>query len=182
MKYAWIFQQRWLKGGFIDFEETEINTSIAILMQLAWAGHSNPGTFVCSSLWLCSHVGNVSRNKSKIWKQSDVASEHETPGVVAFCNRMERNLNFCINRTHQASFQQKCFYPCKYLFSGRYLKWLLTKHLLSQVLRDIYLSWISRKPPAGPRLDSGPWSLQSLLSVWRNPISGNTAGVWKVWV
>lgn len=25
----------------------------------------------------------------------------------------------------------------------------LTKHLLSQVLRDIYLSWISRKPAAG---------------------------------
>lgn len=79
-----------------------------------------------------------------------MASEHKTPGVVAFCNRMERNLNFRINRTHQTSFQQKCFYPCKYLFLGRYLKWLLTKHLLSQVLRDIYLSWISRKPAVGP--------------------------------
>ena len=47
----------------------------------------------------------------------------------------------------------------------------LTKHLLSQVLRDIYLSWISRKPAAGARLDSGPRFLQSLS------ISGNTAGV-----
>ena len=165
----------------LTFRETWINTSITTLIQLVWAEHSNPGTFVCTGLWLCSHVRNVSRNKSKI-KQSDVASEHETPAVVAFCSRMERNLNFSTNRTHQASFHQKCFYPCKCLFSGRCSKWLLTKHLLCQVLGDIYLSWISRKPAVRARLDSGPWFLQSLLSVWRNSISGNAAGVWRVWV
>lgn len=181
MKYAWIFQWQWLKRGFTDFQDTWINTSSAPLKQLVWIRSSNPGTFVCTGLWLCSHVRNVSRNKSKIWKQSDVASEHEIPGVVAFYNRMERNLNFGTNKTHQASLPQKCFYPCKCLFSGRCSKRLLTKHLLSQVLGDIYLSWISRKPAVGARLDSGPGFLQSLLSVWRNSISGNPAGVWKVW-
>lgn len=150
MKYAkypnsndWWEDSRTLKR--LEYQCRHLNIAL-VWEEWAEARHSNPGTFVCTGLCLCSDVRDESRNKSKSWKQNNVASEHETPRVVAFCNRMETNLSFSPNRTHQASFHQKCFYPFKCLFSGRCSKWLLTKHLLSQILGDIYLSRISRKP------------------------------------
>lgn len=78
-----------------------------------------------------------------------VASEQETPRAAAFCNRMETGFNFSTNTTCQASLHNKCFYPFKCLFSRRCSRWLLTKHLLSLVLGDIYLTQISRKPAEG---------------------------------
>lgn len=59
--------------------------------------------------------------------------------------------------------QQKCFYPFKYLFAGKCSKWFFTKHLLSQLPGDVYLS-LGTAIPAAVARSSLDWEFVVLVA------------------